>query len=290
MREAVWLNRGVRVRVAVTEPETLPPAHRLVRSELAALRRVCGSRGRGTELSRLHHAAGTPVRVSPLLADLVRAALGAAEATGGDVDPTVGAALLRPLRPEHRAWLPVCGSSLRLRSEPEGWRRVMLRDDWLTVPVTVLLDLRATAKAYVARRCVERLAAGRAGGVLVAVGGVVASAGTPPPGGWRVPLADAGLMLAGGSFATSRGAARDPARPPIVDPRTGRPPAPVWRTVSVAAADCVTAKALSVAAVVRGHEATAWLADLGVRAQLVALDGGVRTVGAGFGAPLAAYL
>jgi thiamine biosynthesis lipoprotein len=273
--------------VAVTDPAALPLTRRTVRTELAALRAVLGPRWGGTELARLHRAAGTPVRVSPRLAGLVGAALAAAELTGGDVDPTVGAALLRLARRDGPGWLPVCGSSPRPRGpyggdpdgapEPDGWRRVWLRDGWLAIPATVLLDLDAIAPAYVAGCCARRIATGTSGGVLVAVGGATATAGTPPPGGWHLPLDVDGPV--GVAVATSRGAGRDRGRHPIVDPRTGRPPAPVWRSVSVLAADCVTAKALSLAAVVRGSRAPEWLAGLGTRARLVAADGGVRTVG-----------
>jgi thiamine biosynthesis lipoprotein len=150
MRESRWWDRGIRVRVAVTDPVVLPAARHRVTAELATLARTCGAHWGGTELSRLHRAAGVPVRVSPLLADLVRTALAAAELTGGDVDPTVGAALVRLHRTGYRSWLPVCGSSTSSAGHPDGWRQVALRDGWLTVPVTALLDLGATASAYAA--------------------------------------------------------------------------------------------------------------------------------------------
>ena len=59
----------------------------------------------------------------------------------------------------------------------------------------------------------------------------------------------------------------------IVDPRSGAPAAEVWRTVSVAAADCVEANAASTAAIVRGEGAVAWLERAGLPARLVRGDG-----------------
>ena len=64
----------------------------------------------------------------------------------------------------------------------------------------------------------------------------------------------------------------------ILDPRTGRPAAPVWRTVSVAAATCADANTAATAAIIRGRQAIGWLTGLGLPARLVALDGTVRTL------------
>ncbi|MFI6759844.1 FAD:protein FMN transferase [Micromonospora sp. NPDC050417] len=279
MVEARWSDRGTEVRVVVAGSGTPRAARHLVTAELAGLDRACGSRWGGSELSQVQRAVGRPIPVGPRLAELVGAALTAAELTGGDVDPTVGTALLRPA-PTVDGGLPVCGSTPRPAAQPDGWRRVLLGDGWLAVPAALLLDLRATARAATARRCADLLAARGDGGALVALGGCVATAGPTPPGGWRVPLDGLVLQLPGGALATTRAAGRGPAGP-IVDPRTGRPPAPVWRRVTVAAADPVVAKALSVAAFIRGVEATRWLAGFGVAARLVAPDGTERTVGAG---------
>ena len=64
----------------------------------------------------------------------------------------------------------------------------------------------------------------------------------------------------------------------ILDPRTSLPAEPVWRTVSVAAGTCADANAASTAAVIRGHRALGWLAQLGLPARLVDATGVVFTV------------
>jgi FAD:protein FMN transferase len=65
----------------------------------------------------------------------------------------------------------------------------------------------------------------------------------------------------------------------ILDPRTGLPAPPVWRTVSVAASTCTAANTASTAAIIRGEAAPGWLAGLGLPARLVTEDGAVVTVG-----------
>ena len=65
----------------------------------------------------------------------------------------------------------------------------------------------------------------------------------------------------------------------ILDPRSGLPAAPVWRTASVAAATCVDANAASTAAIIRGEAAPAWLAGLRLPARLVAESGAVVHLG-----------
>ena len=64
----------------------------------------------------------------------------------------------------------------------------------------------------------------------------------------------------------------------ILDPRTGLPPAPVWRTISVTAATCADANAASTAAIIRGAQAPGWLAATGLPARLVGVSGRVETV------------
>ena len=65
----------------------------------------------------------------------------------------------------------------------------------------------------------------------------------------------------------------------IIDPATGAPVAPSWRTVSVAAETCLDANIASTAALIRADAAPAWLEQLGLPARLVGNDGAVRLVG-----------
>jgi len=179
-----------------------------------------------------------------------------------------------------------------------GWQQVRLnvRSRLLWLPAGIRLDLGATVKAWAADRCAARLARTLRCGVLVGLGGDIAVAGKAPPGGWRIRVQDgtghAGQAPAGGpvtvvairdgGLATASAAARRWRGPGVVhyllDPRTGAPAAPFWRTVSVAAASCTFASAASTAAMIRGRRAKEWLATLRLPARLVGLDGHVYAV------------
>jgi FAD:protein FMN transferase len=125
--------------------------------------------------------------------------------------------------------------------------------------------------------------------VLVNLGGDIAVAGTAPAQGWTVGVgddhrgpADQTLTIRGGGLATSSTVVRcwGAGRHHIIDPRTGIPAGPHWRTASVAAASCVDANTASTAAIVLGPSAPAWLAERELPARLVARDGAVTLVGA----------
>ncbi|HVT69253.1 MAG TPA: FAD:protein FMN transferase, partial [Trebonia sp.] len=178
---------------------------------------------------------------------------------------------------------------VQVRQAP-GWRRVHLDGRTLTVPQGIRLDLGATAKAWTADRC-ARLVAGALGtGVLVELGGDLATAGAGPSHGWRVRVQDQPgdpacqvVIPSGSAMATSSTTSRtwrrgDRLLHHILDPRTARPAAPVWRTVSVAAATCADANTAATAAIIRGRQALPWLAGLRLPARLVAADGTVHTI------------
>ncbi|WDZ82506.1 FAD:protein FMN transferase [Micromonospora cathayae] len=256
VREARWSHRGRPVRVAVTGVDRPTTARRVVAGALAALDRITAP-GRG-ELARVHRAAGRPVPVGPLLRELVTVALEAARISDGDCDPTIGAARIRLAA--RVGPLPVCGSGSGVPLPDAGdWRSVSLRGDRLTVPPTLLLMLGGTATAYLAQRCAEQIAQRSAGGVLVAVGSRVATAGPAPSGGWPVPVDGRTVGLNGGGLATA--SARDPDGRGVLDPRTGRVPDSPWEAVTVAAPDAVRAATFAVSALVRGADGPDWLTE-----------------------------
>jgi thiamine biosynthesis lipoprotein len=177
-----------------------------------------------------------------------------------------------------------------------GWRNVSLDGRTLTLPPGTELDLGATAKAWAADRSAQRIANHLGCGVLVGLGGDISVAGPPPPGGWRIRVQDVTghpdddpdgpytqIAITRGGLATSSTAARRWRRGGdvlhhILDPRTGLPAAPVWRTVSVVAGTCADANAASTAAIIRGRDAMSWLARNLLPARLVEAKGAVFTV------------
>lgn len=291
---AEWPVWTTTARLVVTDPAVLDAARNLMADRLGAVGRAASRFDPDSEVCRLARAASlASATISPLLADLLAAALAAAEATEGAVDPTVGAVLAglgydRDLADVSPA--TVAAAEPAAGSRPT-WRDVHLEGRRLTMPAGVLLDLGATAKARTADLCAAELAATFGCGVLVSLGGDLRTAGDVPPGGWQVLVQDgdgepASAITLHGSGAVASSStlhrvwrADSGQRHHIVDPRTGRPAPPVWRTVSVVAATCVLANTLTTAAVVHGERAPALLGSAGVAARLVAAGGTVHHLG-----------
>ncbi len=296
---ADWPAIGTQVRLVVTDPAQLETGRRLLVDDLAALDAACSRFRADSELAMVERAGGAPVHVGPVLADAIDAALHAARLTDGDVDPTLATDMAalgydRDFDLVTRDGPPV---RLTVRTRPR-WREVRFDRDtgMLSIPAGMRLDLGATAKARAADLAAARLADRLGCGVLVSLGGDIAIGGDLPDGGWRIRIQDvtghpddppagpaAVIALTTGGLATSGITARRWRRGGItlhhiLDPRTGLPVTPVWRTVSVAAGSAFYANIASTAAMIRGRAARGWLADLGLPARLVGIDGEVHPV------------
>jgi len=305
---ASWRALGTLVQLVVTEPRALAEARRLLEADLAAVDLACSRFRADSEICTLRAVRGPRAtrgpqatvsqQVSPLLAEAIAVALRAAELTDGDVDPTVGAAMSAVGYDRDFEEIQRAGQTeqpVTVRTVP-GWREIRLDGRTLTMPEGVQLDLGATAKAWAADRSAARIARQAGCGVLVSLGGDIAVAGSAPEGGWRIRVQDvtgspdeppegpyALVAIRDGGLATSSTRARRWQRGGdvlhhILDPRTGLPAEPVWRTVSVAAGTCADANAASTAAVIRGRAALGWLAKLGLPSRLVDATGAVFTV------------
>jgi thiamine biosynthesis lipoprotein len=291
-----WRALGTTVGIVVQGAGAHDAVRSAVEAELATIDAACSRFRDDSELAAVNAARGRPVRISAVLMDAFEVALRAAALTDGRVDPTVGRAL--ELAGYDRDFARVRDSSIRrVRVTPvAGWGVVELDREAGTVriPAGVRLDLGATAKALAADHAAARAlaAACEATGVLVNLGGDIATAGAAPPGGWAVRVTDSHsatpdapgqeLRITSGGLSTSSTTARRWRRRGgavhhIVDPRTGAPAVEHWRTVSVAAMTCVDANIASTAAIVLGPAAPAWLADAGLPARLVTARGVVET-------------
>ncbi|HEY6962988.1 MAG TPA: FAD:protein FMN transferase [Gaiellaceae bacterium] len=284
---------GTTAAVAVCDDAALPDARRVLELELAHIDRACSRFRDDSELAHANARAGEPVHVTALFAEAVAAALAAAAATDGIVSPALGGALAA-------AGYDVTFEVVRARAQtivrpvpprPDAWRGIELDVErrQLTVPRGVELDLGATAKALAADRAAAAIVAATGTGALVSLGGDVAVAGPAPAGGWAVRIAedhaaiDADGPVVGidrGGLATSSTTVRAwrtsaGSMHHVLDPRTARPAASGWRTISVAASTCLAANVASTAALVGG---TSYLR--GLHARLVADDGSVHYVGA----------
>lgn len=289
---------GTSATVAVTDRGRLGIATSVVGQVVADFDHACSRFRSDSELSRVNASAGTFVRVGELLSESIAAALRAAELTGGDVDPTVGRALIALGYDRDFSQLGLEGGR-RPDAPPisiasiDGWRAVTLDLGSRTVrlPRGVSLDLGATTKALAADRAAAEAAEAARCGVLVSLGGDIATANDAPPDGWPVRVTDdhrdgmgspgQWIALRGGGLATSSKTARrwqneDGPAHHLVDPATGRSAEGPWRTVTVAAASCLDANTASTAAIIRGAAAEGWLESQGLPSRLVGVDGSVR--------------
>jgi FAD:protein FMN transferase len=285
---------GTSATLLVTEVPGLGRARGILEQELKAIDEACSRFRPDSELALLNRGHGCPTRVSELFIEAIEVALRAARATTGLVDPTLGRALqtigydrdfeLVSQRKRIRRPAPFAAAG--------RWREIRLnrRARTVEVPGDLELDFGATAKALAADRAARRAHEAIGGGVLVSLGGDLSIAGTGPPGGWLVQVADdhsatspesgQAVRVADGGLATSSTTVRrwhtnHGPRHHIVNPASGDSAAEVWRAVSVAAGSCVDANMASTAAIVRGEDAPGWLAELGLPSRLVGSDGRV---------------
>lgn len=322
LARAKWQALGTSVELLLSDGPALAQACAILECQLGELDRACSRFREDSELMRVNAAAGRTIRVDSLLIETLDLALRAAELTDGDVDPTVGTALVlagydRDMRlldrispageGGHSGAHPSAKIGPRLRATLlSGWRAVEFDRERRTIriPRGVKLDLGATAKAWATDRAARAIHEALGCGVLVSLGGDISTAGPAPSGeltgssgqtGWRIHVTDdhrggpgapgQTISIVSGGLATSSTTARrwrhrEQTMHHIIDPASGAPAEEVWRTVSVAAGDCVDANIAATAAIVRGARASEWLAELGLPARLVDYEGHVETVGA----------
>lgn len=280
-------------RLVVTEPAQLAAASDLVDAELSRIEQACSRFRLDSELMTLVRDEDGAADLSPLLAELVGAALLAARESDGAVDPTLGAVLaglgydrdIRELR------TGTTGRPVVVLRQHVGWRSLRLDGRRLEMPRGTQLDLGASAKAVAADRCARLVHDELGTGVLVSLGGDIATAGPTPAGGWQVTVQDLPEDLPqqitlhdGAAVATSSTARRTWSqdghpRHHVVDPATRLPATGPWRSVTVVAPTCLRANTATTAALVKGDAALAWLRSTGLPARLVSHDGALVTLG-----------
>jgi len=222
----------------------------------------------GSELNRVNGSRAEIVHVSETFARAVRAAVAAARATDGLVDPTIGAALLAAgydrdfatLEPDARpSGKPVRGS----------WRSVSLTGRLLARPPGTLLDLNGVVKGLVVDEALRLLPVGS----LVSAGGDLATTGEAVvalPGGGSVRVAAGGLATSGKTRRRwLRGGME---QHHLIDPRTGRAARSRWDEVTVAASTCLTADLGARTAFLLSDEGPGWLDERGLPGRFLVGD------------------
>lgn len=289
--DAHWQRWSMDMQIVVTDRDALPAARHEVDAELDAVELAASRFRPDSEINALTQASGRPTEVSELLAEMLSAALLAARRTDGDVDPTIGAALIALGYDCDIAAIDSAAPLVSSVTLPANWSMIGIDNRVVTVPPGVVLDLGATAKAVAADRCAARAHHATGSGVLVNLGGDIATAGTAPEGGWQVLVQDGDdepassvALPSAAAMATSSTVHRRWQRAKhvshhILDPRSGRSADPVWRTVSVAAPSCFAANSISTAAIIRGWRALDWIGTQDIPARLVDTDRFVRTLG-----------
>jgi thiamine biosynthesis lipoprotein len=286
-----WQRWSTDMQLVVTGSDSLACARREVDAELDAIEAAASRFRPDSEINALAASAGRPMYVSEVLAEMLAAALVAAHQTDGDVDPTIGGAMIA-LGYDRDFTALDCGRQPAMSvTVPAHWSMIALKGRVVTVPSGIVLDLGATAKAIAADRCAQRVQHATGTGVLINLGGDIATAGPSPKDGWQVLVHDAdddpassvalpgGTALATSSTVRRRWRHREELVHHIIDPQTSRSADPVWRTVSVAAQSCLAANTVSTAAIVRGWRALDWIRTLDVPARLVDRERGVHTIG-----------
>lgn len=182
-------------------------------------------------------------------------------ASGGRFDPTV-----QPLwRAEAMALergTPLTDAERVALHDSLGWARVALSPEAISLEPGMGLTLNGIAQGYIADRVAALLSSHGLTRALIDTGEMVAL----PDGDWPVQLPDRDLALRGRAVATSSPLGMtfggDGATSHIIDPATGRPSRPGWRSITVSAPRAALADALSTAAcLIEVKEATLALCD-----------------------------
>jgi thiamine biosynthesis lipoprotein len=285
-----WEQWSTSCRLVVTDADALGRAAAIVDDVLADVDLACSRFRPDSELLTLVRDPAGWSTLSPMLAHLLRTALGAAAQTEGAVDPTIGATLVDLGYDRDISEVASSGATVRVVRRPTGWRSLRLDDTRLWMPPGTQLDLGATAKAAAADLCAGAVSEALGVGVLVSLGGDIATAGVGPDGGWQVTVQDLPgdlpqqiSLTDGAAVATSSTARRTWLRDGVpmhhlVDPFTARPSSGRWRCVTVVGPTCAAANTAATAALVKGDDAVAWLRHAELPARLVAHDGAVATL------------
>ena|SRR5579862_1126868 len=222
-----------------------------------------------SELNRVNAAAGKPVRVSRVFAELLGVALEAARETAGLVDPTLGAEL-------EAAGYDGDFSSLEDDPgplEPVAPRRnvtVRLAERCLEVHKGVRLDLNGVVKG----RTVDDALALIEGNGFVSAGGDLAARGTfvvALPRGGKVSLVRGALATSGTD--RRRWLRGGLAQHHLIDPATGAPASSPWEQVTVCGSSCVGADVAAKAAFLLGSSGPGWLDARGLPGRFVTSAG-----------------
>lgn len=286
----VW---GVSGSVTVAKDEAFDSALARLEFWLHAVDRACNRFVTDSEISQLNRAAGQPISYSPTFELCLTTAIRAYEQTQGACSPTVLPSLLALGYSRDFDEIAFDKNIVTSPTTPSlGIDAIDIDRTAKTVRLKdgCELDFGATAKALTCDLVANDLA--EQSGIVVEIGGDVAVRGESPEGLWAIGVSDTlegstqdqrlGLMNAG--VATSSRLVRswmasNHTVNHVINPFTGGCADGPYGTASVVAQSCVEANSYSTAALVWGEEAGYHIAQAGLSARLVRLDGTIDLVG-----------
>ena len=220
-----------------------------------------------SEIYKVNHSKGSPVTVSPETGELLRFTLDIAEQTGGALDPTI--------YPLMDAWGFV-NSEYHIPAEQElagllqgiGFEKVALRENTITLPEGVQLDLGAVGKGCAGAELSKLLKSQGITSALLDIGGNIQMIGARPDGAkWRLgiknPLSEGTLgtleaedcaVVTSGKYERYFTDEDGTLYWHILDPETGKPADSGLASVTILAKDGTLCDALSTAVFVMGLE------------------------------------
>lgn len=246
---------GARASIRIAHPKAEAIAARVM-TEIDRLENILSLYRADSALSRLNREGSLEAPPFELL-EILSLADGVWRGSTGRFDPTVqplwalwAEAASRGAEPDAR--------SIDGAKAATGWQHVRVDEKAITLRPGMALTLNGIGQGYVADRIAALLEGEGLGDILIDTGEFRALGGMPSPSGgpaeaWPVKLEAGGrVALRERALATSAplGTTFDPEgkNGHILDPSTGRPTRPVWRSVSMTAPSAAIADALSTAA------------------------------------------
>ena len=242
----------------------------------------------GSDVYRINHAGGAPVKVSSDTIEILKTARQVSELSGGAFDATIAPVSTLWDFTSGAAVLPDAGA-LSDSAAKVDYTKVEIDGDKVTLPEGMMIDLGGIAKGYIADAVKARLMERGVKSAILSFGGNIVAIGAKPDGSpWRVGIQDIDqptgtYMLvsknAGGSTVTSgiyeRGFELDGTYDHHqLDPKTGWPAQNELASVTIFSESSMWGDALATAAFVLGTEAGAELIEEldGIEAVFIARD------------------
>ncbi|MDO5112460.1 MAG: FAD:protein FMN transferase [Clostridia bacterium] len=220
----------------------------------------------GSDVWRINHADGAPVKVDAAVIEALQTAQRVAALSGGAFDVTVAPASALWDFTGGTALLPDA-AALSAAMQRVDYTRICIEGDAVTLPAGMQIDLGGVAKGYIADETIRLCRESGVAHAILNMGGNVAVAGAKPDGsGWRVGIQDPAdpygksaltLETDHGSVVTSgiynRGFELDGVRyHHILDTKSGYPVQNELASVTILSDDGALADALSTACMAMG--------------------------------------